>query len=154
MPEVAAPVDAAPPGALPLCAGADLAEAGRACVFDVRLWGRPARAFALRFDGRVVAYMNRCAHVPTEMDWQPGEFLDSQRQFILCAMHGAVYEPTTGQCISGPCRGARLMAITVVERGGQVYWYPSRDIGPALPEDPPEAAVPAALSPTPLSDAP
>jgi hypothetical protein len=36
----------------------------------------PARAFALRFDGRVVAYLNRCAHVPTEMDWQPGEFLD------------------------------------------------------------------------------
>ena len=36
---------------------------------------QPARAFALRFDGRVVAYLNRCAHVPTEMDWQPGQFL-------------------------------------------------------------------------------
>ena len=94
-----------PDAALPLCASADLAEAGPACVFDVLLWRRPARAFALRFEGRVVAYMNRCAHVPTEMDWRPGEFLDDERRFIVCSMHGAVYEPTTGQCIAGPCAG-------------------------------------------------
>jgi nitrite reductase/ring-hydroxylating ferredoxin subunit len=132
---------AAPPGALPLCASAELEEAGRACVFDVTLWRRPARAFALRFDGRVVAYMNRCAHVPTEMDWQPGEFLDHQRRFILCSMHGAVYEPGTGQCIAGPCSGERLMAVDVVERDGQVYWYPSADIGPAAPATPPPPTI-------------
>jgi nitrite reductase/ring-hydroxylating ferredoxin subunit len=132
MPEAAAP----PPGALPLCASAELEEAGRACVFDVTLWRRPARAFALRFEGRVVAYLNRCAHVPTEMDWRPGEFLDDQRRFILCSVHGAVYEPTTGQCIAGPCSGARLMAVDVVERAGRVYWYPSADIGPAVPAIP------------------
>ncbi len=124
---------AAPPqGALPLCAGAELEESGKAVVFDVLLWRSPARAFALRFEGRVVCYLNRCAHVPTEMDWQPGEFLDADRRFILCSMHGAIYEPTNGQCIGGPCRGERLMAIDVVEQAGQVYWYPSPDIGPVL----------------------
>ena len=122
----------APPGALPLCASAELAESGTARVFDVMLWRRPARAFALRFEGRVVAYMNRCAHVPTEMDWTPGEFLDADRRFILCSTHGAVYEPTTGHCIAGPCAGARLMRIDVVESAGQVYWYPSADIGPVV----------------------
>jgi len=125
-----------PDGALLLCASAELEEAGKACVFDVMLWHRPARAFALRFEGRVVAYMNRCAHVPTEMEWQPGEFLDADRRFILCGVHGAVYEPTTGQCIAGPCAGARLMAVAVVERAGQVYWYPSRDIGPVEFDNP------------------
>jgi nitrite reductase/ring-hydroxylating ferredoxin subunit len=132
------PDDPAPPpaGALPLCASAELEEAGKACVFDVMLWRSPARAFALRFEGRVVAYLNRCAHVPTEMDWQPGEFLDAERRFILCSTHGAVYEPTTGQCIAGPCAGARLMAIAVVERAGQVYWYPSADIRPVVFDDP------------------
>ena len=122
--------DAAPDGAQPLCASAELEEAGKACVFDVLLWRRPARAFALRFEGRVVAYLNRCAHVPTEMDWRPGEFLDDERRFILCATHGAVYEPTTGQCIAGPCAGERLMHVDVVEHGGRVYWYPSLDIRP------------------------
>jgi len=126
----------APAGALPLCASAELEEAGKACVFDVMLWRRPARAFALRFEGRVVAYVNRCAHVPTEMDSQPGEFLDADRRFILCSMHGAVYEPTSGRCIAGPCAGQRLMAVDVVERGGQVYWYPSPDIGPVVFDGP------------------
>ena len=122
--------ESAPDGALPLCAGADLAESGTAHVFDVLLWRRPARAFALRFEGRVVGYLNRCAHVPTEMDWRPGEFLDDERRFIVCSMHGAVYEPTTGRCIAGPCAGQRLMAVQVVERDGQVYWYPSADVRP------------------------
>jgi nitrite reductase/ring-hydroxylating ferredoxin subunit len=126
----------APAGALPLCASTELEEAGKACVFDVTLWRRPARAFALRFEGRVVAYLNRCAHVPTEMDWQPGEFLDADRRFIVCSMHGAVYEPTSGQCIAGPCAGERLMAIDVVERAGHVYWYPSPDIGPVVFDNP------------------
>ena len=118
------------PHAVALCASTDLEESGRGFVFDVLLWGQPARAFALRFEGRVVSYLNRCAHVPTEMDWQPGEFLDAERRFILCSIHGAAYEPTNGRCVGGPCGRDRLMAIDVVERAGQVYWYPSADIRP------------------------
>ena len=66
------------------------------------------------------------------MDWQPGEFLDGDRDFIICSIHGAVYEPPTGRCVGGPCGRGRLTAIDVVERDGQVYWYPSRDIQPAF----------------------
>jgi nitrite reductase/ring-hydroxylating ferredoxin subunit len=113
-----------------LCTSQALAERGRALVFDVMQFGRPERAFALRFDGRVRAYLNRCVHVPAEMDWQPGEFLDSDRRFILCATHGAAYEPADGRCVGGPCGRGRLTAVDVEERDGQVYWYPSPDIRP------------------------
>ncbi|MBS0434660.1 MAG: Rieske 2Fe-2S domain-containing protein [Proteobacteria bacterium] len=116
-----------------LCASAELAERGDAVLFDVLQWGQPARAFALRIEGRVVAYLNRCAHVPTEMDWQPGRFLDSERQFILCSIHGATYEPETGRCVGGPCGRGRLVVIEVEERDGEVYWYPSRDTQPVFP---------------------
>lgn len=115
----------------PLCASADLQERGKAVLFDVLEYGRPVRAFALRFDGRVVAYLNRCAHVPVEMDWQPGEFLDADREVILCSIHGAAYEPAGGRCVGGPCGRGHLTALTVTERDGQVSWYPSRDIRPA-----------------------
>jgi nitrite reductase/ring-hydroxylating ferredoxin subunit len=115
-----------------LCASIELEERGKAMVFDVMLWRQPARAFALRFDGRAVAYMNRCAHVPTELDWQPGEFLDQDKRWIICSIHGATYEPADGYCIAGPCRGERLMALDVIERDGQVYWYPSPDIQPVV----------------------
>jgi nitrite reductase/ring-hydroxylating ferredoxin subunit len=113
-----------------LCASADLVERGQALVFDVLQYGEPLRAFALRFEGQVVAYLNRCLHVPTEMDWKPGEFLDSDRRFILCSTHGAAYEPIGGRCVAGPCGRGRLTAVEVRESDGQVYWYPSRDIRP------------------------
>ena len=115
-----------------LCASDELAERGPARVFDVLQWGEPARAFALRFDGRVVAYLNRCVHVPAEMDWQPGEFLDSAKEYILCASHGAEYEPLTGHCAGGPCGRGSLIALDVRERDGAVYWYPSRDTRPVF----------------------
>jgi nitrite reductase/ring-hydroxylating ferredoxin subunit len=126
---------ARPPADAPeqaLCAAGDLAERGQAVVFEVMHFGRPARAFALRFDGRVVAYLNRCLHVPAEMDWNPGEFLDHRREFIMCSIHGAQYEPLSGRCTGGPCGKGKLTEVRVVERGGQVYWYPSSDIRPVF----------------------
>lgn len=120
---------------LPLCASDELAERGRAKVWNVQLWRGAATAFALRFDGQVVAYVNRCAHVPTEMDWQPGEFLDMDRRWILCSIHGAAYEPADGRCVGGPCGRQRLIAIATEERDGQVYWYPSADVRPPAPTE-------------------
>ncbi len=117
-----------------LCRSDELIERGNALVFDVLHFREPAHAFALRFEGRVVAYLNRCVHVPTEMDWQPGEFLDSDKRYIVCSIHGATYEPANGRCAGGPCGRGRLTVLQVEERDGQVYWYPSRDTRPAFPD--------------------
>lgn len=118
--------------AIALCASTELEERGKALLFDVLEYGRPMRAFALRIDGLVVAYLNRCAHVPVEMDWNPGDFLDADRAFIVCSIHGAHYEPASGRCVGGPCGRGRLTALSVTERDGQVSWYPSRDIRPVF----------------------
>ncbi len=115
-----------------LCASAELVEKGRAFVFDVRHHREPVRAFALRFDGRVVAYLNRCVHVQAEMDWQPGEFLDAEHQHIVCSIHGAAYDPPSGRCVGGPCANGRLTVLEVEERAGSVYWLPSASIVPAF----------------------
>jgi nitrite reductase/ring-hydroxylating ferredoxin subunit len=145
MPDLPQPA-ALPPQ--PLCDSAALAEKGRAVLFDVLQFGAPARAFALRFDGRVVAYLNRCAHVPTELDWQPGEFLDAAREWIVCSIHGASYEPKSGRCAGGPCGRGHLTVIETEERDGRVYWYPSRDTRPlAAPRhDAADDSLPAAHS--------
>ena len=115
-----------------LCASADLAERGKAVSFDVIQWREPVRAFALRFDGQAVAYLNRCAHVPVEMDWQEGEFLDGDKRYIMCSIHGAVYDPLTGRCLMGPCSRGRLTKIDLTERDGEVFWHPTRDTRPAF----------------------
>jgi len=134
-----------------LCAGSALKEGGHAHVWDVLEYGRPQRAFVLRFDGMVHAYINRCLHVPVEMDWQPGEFLDSDKRFIVCSIHGATYEPKDGRCVGGPCGRGRLTAVVVQERQGEVHWYPSRDIRPSVPSVP---SAPLATPTPPVPPAP
>jgi nitrite reductase/ring-hydroxylating ferredoxin subunit len=119
-----------PPRPVVLCDAAALQDDGLAHVFDLLEYGRPVRGFVLRFSGRVVGYLNRCVHVPMEMDWQPGVFMDSSHQWILCSTHGAAYDPLDGRCIAGPCGRGQLTPLHVEERGGQVYWYPSRDLTP------------------------
>jgi nitrite reductase/ring-hydroxylating ferredoxin subunit len=114
-----------------LCGSDELVERGDAVVFDVIQWRDKATAFAMRFDGEVVAYLNRCVHVPTEMDWEYGKFLDSGRDFIMCSIHGASYNPSNGRCVGGPCGRGSLTKLRVEERDQQVYWYPSLDTRPA-----------------------
>ena len=116
-----------------LCGSDELVERGDAVVFDVIQWRDKATAFAMRFDGEVVAYLNRCVHVPTEMDWEYGKFLDSGRDFIMCSIHGASYNPSNGRCVGGPCGRGSLTKLRVEERDQQVYWYPSLDTRPAPP---------------------
>lgn len=78
-------------------------------------------AFVIRFDGVVHAYLNRCAHVEMELDWQPGQFFTMDRTALICASHDAQYLPDTGECISGPCpRGAKLFKLDIEEKNGKI----------------------------------
>ncbi len=108
--------------AIAVCASSELHDGGRAVAFEVLYAGQPARAFAIRYLGRVHAYLNRCTHVPMEMDYQEGRFFDDSGRWLLCATHGAAYAPDTGACAGGPCRGG-LVRVPVSEEGGVVRWH-------------------------------
>jgi len=114
---------------IPLCNSADLVNGGEAVPFDVRYCGQACRGFAIRYGGRVYAYLNRCAHVPMEMDYQPNRFFDSTGQWLMCATHGALYRPETGECRGGPCRGG-LVKIPLSEEDGVVCWHTSQHLKP------------------------
>lgn len=73
-------------------------------------------AFVIRYEGRVHAYLNVCAHQELELDWLAGEFFDAEGKLLVCAAHGAVYEPDTGRCVGGPCAGRGLVRLPVRER--------------------------------------
>jgi phosphoglycolate phosphatase len=103
---------------LDVCAGSELWEGGLGHRFDIPLLNETG--FVVRADGQAYAYVNRCAHVAVELDWQPGHFFDDQGQYLVCATHGALYEASTGSCVGGPCRGQRLIALDVREHNGRV----------------------------------
>ena len=114
-----------------LCGSSQLRDAGTAVPFDVRFHGQTCRAFAVRFQGQVQAYLNRCTHVPMEMDWQPNQVFDLSGRWLLCATHGATYRPDTGACSGGPCRGG-LVKIKLREVGGVVSWCPQPGLEPVV----------------------
>ena len=110
-----------------ICASAELLDGGDGVRFAVMQGGREVAAFAVRFRGQVYAYINRCAHVAVELDWQPGRFFDGDGLYLICATHGALYRPESGACVAGPCRGARLEPVPVIERNGGVFLKDEND---------------------------
>lgn len=103
-----------------ICASADLADGGSGVRFRVHALGGAERGFAVRYGGKVHAFMNQCPHAFTELDWNPGEFFDDTALYLICSTHGALFEPGTGLCVAGPCRGAKLTSLPVCERDGEV----------------------------------
>lgn len=112
-----------------LCNSGDLLDGGDAMPFDVVYAGQTCRAFAIRFRGVAHAYLNRCTHVAMEMDYQPNRFFDDTGSWLLCATHGAAYQPATGACAGGPCRGG-LVKIALTESDGVVHWHTDRPLQP------------------------
>ena len=101
-----------------IAAGADLVDGGPGIRFTIERNGRAVEAFAIRHRGIVHAYVNACAHQAVELDWIPGAFFTADGLHLVCSLHGALYEPDTGRCIAGPCRGAALVRIPGAERAG------------------------------------
>jgi nitrite reductase/ring-hydroxylating ferredoxin subunit len=110
-----------------ICASDALPEAGRGIRFEVAYFGEPAPAFVVRKDGEVHGYLNRCAHVAMELDWQDGVFFDSGGRDLLCSTHGAVYEARSGRCLGGPCNRGALVKLLIEERGGNIYFMGFQD---------------------------
>lgn len=104
-----------------ICRSEALQERGAGVGFEVSWLGETVPAFVIRYNGKVHAYLNRCAHVPVRLDWQQGEFYDHSRLYLVCATHGALYAPDSGRCLGGRCNGKHLTVLDVVERDGAVY---------------------------------
>ena len=114
-----------------ICDSAEIVDGGKGVRFPVTANGEDSTAFVVRYEQRARAYLNRCAHVPMELDWNQGEFFESSGLYLMCATHGALYEPDTGKCAGGPCRGGKLHPIAVVERDNKIFWEPNDIIRPA-----------------------
>lgn len=104
-----------------ICRSEELQEGGNGVRFELSWQGEVTPAFAVRHGGRAYAYLNRCGHVPVQLDWQPGEFFDHSRLYLICATHGALYAPDSGRCMGGRCNGKGLQPLLLNEHDGAVY---------------------------------
>ena len=107
-----------------ICSADELREGGPGVRFVLRTDSRTGfqqTGFAVRFRAKACAFVNRCPHQGTELDWQPGEFFEETGLYLVCSTHGALFRPDSGFCIAGPCRGASLEPLPVREKEGQVF---------------------------------
>ena len=70
--------------------------------------------------GKVYAYVNRCPHQGSPLDFEPRQFLDSSGKRLLCGKHGSEFEISSGLCLDGPCKGERLERIEAFVDGEDV----------------------------------
>ena len=104
-----------------LCRSDSLTVGGRGVRFEVTDRRKNYTAFVVRSVDGVASFFNRCAHMALELDWNLGEFFDADGQHLICATHGALYDPKTGACAGGACRGKSLQALDISESDGCIY---------------------------------
>jgi nitrite reductase/ring-hydroxylating ferredoxin subunit len=112
-----------------ICSSEALIDSGAGVRFETEYFGEQSPAFAVRYEGKVHAFLNRCPHVPTELDWDPGRFFDIEGLLLICSNHGAIFLPSSGRCVGGPCAGRNLIALAVEERDGKVILKESQHGG-------------------------
>ena len=98
-----------------LCHIDDITEEG-AKGFDLG----SRKLFAVRKQGQIYLYENRCPHKGVPLEWMPDTFLDFDKQFIQCATHGALFTIDQGLCIAGPCNGASLKPVAFDLIAGEI----------------------------------
>ena len=82
--------------------------------------GQPLWLVVTRHQGTPRAWLNVCPHAGRSLNFAPDRFAVDDRGRLVCAAHGAVFEPDQGVCVAGPCRGDRLRAVAVREVEGRI----------------------------------
>ena len=100
-----------------LCALDEIREPG-AKGFRFREGDYLFLGFVVRREGAVRGYIDRCPHAGTPLAMLEDRFLTREGGLILCSTHGALFRPTDGVCLAGPCVGLSLTPWPVVVEDG------------------------------------
>src|SRR3954471_3920344 len=69
--------------------------------------------FLINYRGGFHAYVNRCRHMTTPLDFVRYKFFTDDGRHLVCLTHGALYDPESGVCVDGPCKGQSLYPLPV-----------------------------------------
>ncbi len=106
-----------------MVARADELSHGTTKKFQLRCQGNTIEALLVNYEGNIFAYVNRCRHIALSLDWVDNQFFTEDKRYIICANHGATYEPTTGECIWGPCFGESLQRVLLEVNRGKIFAF-------------------------------
>ncbi len=83
--------------------------------------GNGLALFFIQHENDVSCYINSCPHTGASLNWNPGVFLDTNKLYIQCSLHGALFEKGSGRCVFGPCIGQSLRKVETILENNQ--WF-------------------------------
>ena len=110
---------ARPGKGLRLCALADLADPG-AKGFRFRQDQALFAGFLVRQGDQVTGYVDSCPHNGWPLAVMDDRYLTREGDRIICAAHGAMFRPSDGLCLAGPCAQEHLRPWPVRVLDGDV----------------------------------
>ena len=111
---------ARPPSGVRLCGLDEIADPG-ARGFRFREDRALFAGFLVRQGMVVSGYVDSCPHNGWPLAIMDDRYLTADGNRIICAAHGAVFRPSDGLCVAGPCEGEGLSIWPVAVRGGEVF---------------------------------
>ena len=103
-----------------LCKLSDLEHTGSKGV-TIEHMGAPTPMFVVKKDESVFAYLNNCPHAGAPLEWKEDVFLNDEGEYIVCGMHGALFEIENGLCVDGPCFNDSLTPVAVSVVGDEIH---------------------------------
>ena len=110
---------ARPAPGLKLCDLSEVADPG-ARGFRFRNGEAQFAAFIVHREGRVFGYVDSCPHAGWPLAMVDDRYFNRTGRYLLCAGHGALFEPDSGACVAGPCSGERLEPWPVTVQNGAI----------------------------------
>jgi nitrite reductase/ring-hydroxylating ferredoxin subunit len=90
-------------------------------AFEVTRRGVFIEGIIVHWRGQWFAYRNACPHTGVNLNWSPAEIFDLEQRYLLCSLHGALFEPASGYCVHGPCAGDALSPLDIEIRDDALY---------------------------------
>ncbi|OQK18603.1 hypothetical protein AU255_12555 [Methyloprofundus sedimenti] len=90
-------------------------------VRDIEYKHQRRTAIIYYYEAKVYAFVNYCMHMQRRLDCEKETIFHVSGKLLSCSMHGFVFEPTTGECLSPVCAGQKLQAIKLLESEGNIY---------------------------------
>lgn len=98
----------------------DLIADGGSRNYVLQIGDKRFHGFVVRRGQAVFGYVDRCPHQGLPLAQVLDQYLTPDGGLIACSWHGAVFTVEEGDCVGGPCAGARLTPWPVEAREGRV----------------------------------
>lgn len=96
-------------------------EDGESTAVVANIKGEPRSLIVVRQGQSAFVYLNTCPHIGAPLDFEPGRFLNLEKDLIQCAMHGALFTIESGNCVAGPCLGKHLTPVPIQITKESIY---------------------------------